>query len=152
VALAVEGETREALLDAAEALFAAEGIGGVSLAAITRLAGQHNGGAIHYYYFGGRDGLLAAILDRHEAVLDEVRRHCCIMRNRLLDGRAVRSKWMNSRAVTDPFAVCGEEDLSPSGASARAVGLNATVPYELGVEAEPRLRVAAAFDELIDTI
>jgi hypothetical protein len=24
--------------------------------------------------------------------------------------------------------------------------------YELGVEAEPRLRVAAAFDELIDTI
>jgi AcrR family transcriptional regulator len=61
VAVAVEGETREALLDAAEALFAAEGNGGVSLAANTRLAGQHNGGAIHYY-FG--DGLLAAILDR----------------------------------------------------------------------------------------
>jgi AcrR family transcriptional regulator len=72
VAVAVEGETREALLDAAEASFAAEGIDGVSLAAITRLAGQRNGGAIHYY-FGGRDGLLAAILDRHEAVLDEER-------------------------------------------------------------------------------
>ena len=60
MAVAVEGETREALLDAAEALFAAEGIGGVSLAAITRLAGRHNGGAIHYYCFGGRDRLLAA--------------------------------------------------------------------------------------------
>jgi AcrR family transcriptional regulator len=61
VAAAVEGDTREALLDAAQALFAAEGIDGVSLAAITRFAGQRNGGAIHYY-FGGRDGLLAAIL------------------------------------------------------------------------------------------
>ena len=40
---------------------------------------------------------------------------------------------MNSRAVTDPFAVCGEEDLSPSGASARAVGLNATVPYVISM-------------------
>lgn len=66
------GDTRAALLDAAEELFAAEGIENVTLAAITKLADQRNGGAIHYY-FGGRDGLLAAILDRHEAVLDEVR-------------------------------------------------------------------------------
>lgn len=69
---AARTDTREALIDAAEALFAAEGPGGASLAAITKLAGQRNGGAIHYY-FGGRDGLLAAVLDRHEAVLDEVR-------------------------------------------------------------------------------
>ena len=68
----VERDTRAALLDAAEALFATEGIDNVSLAAITHLAGQSNGGAIHYY-FGGRDGLLGAILDRHEAVLDEIR-------------------------------------------------------------------------------
>ena len=68
----VERDTRDALLDAAEALFAAEGIDNVSLAAITRLADQRNGGAIHYY-FGGRDGLLAAILDRHGAALDEIR-------------------------------------------------------------------------------
>lgn len=70
--VAVERETRDALLDAAEALFAAEGIDGVSLADITRLAGQRNGGAIHYY-FGGRDGLLTAIVDRHQAVLDTAR-------------------------------------------------------------------------------
>jgi len=75
--VSLEGDTREALLDAAEALFAAEGIENVSLAAITRLAGQRNGGAIHYH-FGGRDSLLAAILDRHEAVLDEIRMNALI--------------------------------------------------------------------------
>ena len=68
----LQRDTREALLDAAEALFAAEGVEGVSLAAITQLAEQRNGGAIHDY-FGGRDGLLAAILDRYEEALSEVR-------------------------------------------------------------------------------
>ena len=69
---ATKGDTREALLDAAEELFGSRGIDEVTVAAITERAGQQNSGAIHYY-FGGRDGLLAAILDRHEAVLDEVR-------------------------------------------------------------------------------
>ena len=73
----LESETREALLDAAEALFAAEGLADVSLAAITRLAGQRNGGAIHYH-FGGRDGLLDAIYERHQAVLDAARMEALI--------------------------------------------------------------------------
>jgi len=30
--------------------------------------------------------------------------------------------------------------------------LNATVPYELGVETDPPLRVRTAFNELIETI
>lgn len=77
MAVDVEGNTREALLDAAEALFAAEGIENVTLASITRFAGQRNGGAIHYH-FGGRDGLLAAILNRHEAVLDDIRMNALI--------------------------------------------------------------------------
>ena len=65
-------QTREALLDAAEELFASEGVANVTLASITQLAKQRHGGAIHYY-FGGRDGLLEAILDRHQAILDEMR-------------------------------------------------------------------------------
>lgn len=77
MATGAEGDTREALLDAAEALFAAEGVENVTLAAITKQADQRNGGAIHYY-FGGRDGLLAAILDRHQAVLDEARMEALI--------------------------------------------------------------------------
>ena len=77
MATAIEGETREALLDAAESLFAAEGLADVSLAAITRLAGQRNGGAIHYH-FGGRDGLLNAIFERHQTVLDAARMEALI--------------------------------------------------------------------------
>ena len=48
MATGAEGDTREALLDAAEALFAAEGVDNVTLAAITKQADQRNGGAIHY--------------------------------------------------------------------------------------------------------
>lgn len=73
----VETDTREALLDAAESLFAAEGLADVSLAAITKLAGQRNGGAIHYH-FGGRDGLLEAIFERHQSLLDAIRMEALI--------------------------------------------------------------------------
>jgi AcrR family transcriptional regulator len=97
--VAVERETRDVLLDAAEALFAAEGIDGVSLADITRLAGQRNGGAIHYY-FGGRDGLLTAILDRHQAVLDSVRMDA------LIDLRRTGSMSLSAlvRVIVEPLA------------------------------------------------
>jgi AcrR family transcriptional regulator len=61
--------TREALMDAGERLFAARGVDDVTVAEITRSAGQRNGAAIHYH-FGGRDGLLEAILDRHLARID----------------------------------------------------------------------------------
>ena len=64
--------TRERLVDAGERLFAERGIDAVSVADITRAAGQRNGAAIHYH-FGGRDGLLDAILARHHERLDAVR-------------------------------------------------------------------------------
>lgn len=51
------------LVDAAETLFVERGLD-VPLGEITKAAGQRNTGAIHYH-FGGRDGLLRAILDRH---------------------------------------------------------------------------------------
>jgi AcrR family transcriptional regulator len=73
----VETDTREALLDAAESLLAAEGLADVSRAAITHLAGQRNGGAIHYH-FGGRDGLLEAIFERHQSLLDAIRMEALI--------------------------------------------------------------------------
>jgi AcrR family transcriptional regulator len=61
--------TREQLIDAGERLFAERGVDDVTVAEITRAAGQRNGAAIHYH-FGGRDGLLAAILERHLARID----------------------------------------------------------------------------------
>lgn len=57
-------QTREALLAAAERLFAERGIDDVSLGEITRAAGQKNRSALTYH-FGSREALLQAVLDRH---------------------------------------------------------------------------------------
>lgn len=54
--------TADALLDAAEATFAAHGIDGGSLRAIMRDAGA-NPAAVHYH-FGSRETLAGAVLDR----------------------------------------------------------------------------------------
>lgn len=54
--------TRAALIDAAEAVFARDGFERASLRAIMRLA-DANPAAVHYH-FGGKDGLVEAVLDR----------------------------------------------------------------------------------------
>lgn len=64
--------TRQSIIDAAETLFATEEPDGVTVATITKAAGQRNQAAVHYH-FGGRDGLLSAIVDRHHDALDKVR-------------------------------------------------------------------------------
>ncbi len=56
--------TRERLVEAANHAFAEHGIQGASLVEVTRQAGQRNRGAVHYH-FGGRDELLAAVLEQH---------------------------------------------------------------------------------------
>lgn len=66
-------DNRLRIVRAAERLMAARGIDGVSLREINREAGQGNASAIQYH-FGGRDGLLHAVLDRHQAFTDP-RRH-----------------------------------------------------------------------------
>jgi AcrR family transcriptional regulator len=62
--------TREKLLDAATKAFAEHGVTNASLLDITRQAGQRNRGALHYH-FGSRDGVLAAVLERHVGFLAE---------------------------------------------------------------------------------
>lgn len=56
--------TRDRLVEAANRAFAEHGIQGASLVEVTRQAGQRNRGAVHYH-FGGRDELLAAVLEQH---------------------------------------------------------------------------------------
>lgn len=56
--------TRQSLIGAAEILFARHGIEGVSLNIITRAARQSNRNAIQYH-FGGKNGLVQAIFDKH---------------------------------------------------------------------------------------
>jgi AcrR family transcriptional regulator len=58
-------DTRERLLATAQDLFAREGIYQVPLKRIVERAGQRNASALHYH-FGGRDGLLHAIIVRHD--------------------------------------------------------------------------------------
>jgi AcrR family transcriptional regulator len=65
-------ESRQRLIEAAERLFADRGIDGVSLAEVTRAAGLGNTGAVHHY-FGGREELLAAVVDQHRADMDSRR-------------------------------------------------------------------------------
>ena len=63
----------DALVSAAERLFAERGSASVSLREINAEAGSTNASAIQYH-FGGRGGLVRAVLEKHEAAIDR-RRH-----------------------------------------------------------------------------
>jgi len=65
-------DNRLTILRAAEQSFAAKGIDGVSLRTINRLAGQGNASAVQYH-FGGRTGLVQAVIERHQATTDPLR-------------------------------------------------------------------------------
>jgi AcrR family transcriptional regulator len=69
-------DTRSRLMRAAEQLFAARGIEGVSLREINRAAGQSNTGAVQYH-FGDREGLLRGVIERHRRDT-EPRRHALL--------------------------------------------------------------------------
>ena len=56
--------TREHILDTAERLWGGRGVEGVSLREIRIAAGQRNSSALQFH-FGGRDGLLRALAERH---------------------------------------------------------------------------------------
>ena len=64
-------DTKELLLDAAEQLFARDGIHAARIREINELAGQRNPSALHYH-FGSREGLVTAILLRHQSEIDKV--------------------------------------------------------------------------------
>ncbi|MFD8863239.1 MULTISPECIES: TetR/AcrR family transcriptional regulator [Streptomyces] len=64
--------TREAILDAAERLFAEYGVHTVSNRQISIAAGQGNTGAVGYH-FGTKTDLVRAIARRHTAVIAEIR-------------------------------------------------------------------------------
>ncbi|WP_417516840.1 TetR/AcrR family transcriptional regulator [Minwuia sp.] len=65
-------ETRLALILAAERIFAEEGISNTSLRRINQVAGQRNESAIHYY-FGSREGVVAAILEHRTGPINTAR-------------------------------------------------------------------------------
>lgn len=64
--------TPAALLDAAERLFAENAIAAVSDRRIAEAAGNANNSAVRYH-FGGREGLLRALIERHVTALEAPR-------------------------------------------------------------------------------
>lgn len=82
--MAKSDRARTALLDAAEHLFAESGIAQASDRRIAETAGNNNHSAVGYY-FGGRRGLLRALLTRHLTGLDTARREMFATSDSLLD-------------------------------------------------------------------
>ncbi len=66
-----ETDTRDAILDAAERLFAERGFAATSVREIIREAGV-NTAAVHYH-FGSRDGLIAALVSRRTEPINRAR-------------------------------------------------------------------------------
>lgn len=66
-------DTRGLLLRTGQHLFAQDGVFAVSLTTILQQAGQRNTSALHYH-FGGRQGLLDAIIERHDESIEAERR------------------------------------------------------------------------------
>lgn len=69
-------DARSRLVASAEQLFAERGIDGVSLREITRNADQKNATALQYH-FGDRDGILRALIAKHDPGIEE-RRHALL--------------------------------------------------------------------------
>jgi AcrR family transcriptional regulator len=65
-------ETREKLITIGQRLFAEQGVFRVPLRVVIDQAGQKNTSALHYH-FGGREGLLMAIIERHNVSIEAER-------------------------------------------------------------------------------
>jgi TetR/AcrR family transcriptional regulator, regulator of cefoperazone and chloramphenicol sensitivity len=65
-----ERPTKDRLLDAAERLFARDGVHGARIREINELAGARNPSALHYH-FGSRGAVVEAILKRYQRPIDE---------------------------------------------------------------------------------
>ncbi len=82
-------DARVPLLDAAERLFAERGIATVSDRQVAEGAGNSNHSAVRYY-FGGRTGLVEALLERHRAAVEPAQQRMFAQSDSLLgDVRAL---------------------------------------------------------------
>ncbi len=90
---------RDALIDVAERLFARSGVHGVSLREVTLAAGVRSKSAVQYH-FGGRDGLLRAVLARRGETL-RVRR--ALFLEQLVVAGADTEPRALCRAIVEPY-------------------------------------------------
>lgn len=95
----VAPDTRGRLVDAAEKLFAARGIDGVSLREINRASGARNAVAVQYH-FADRAGVVRAVVDKHLPAVESAR-HAMLDR---LEGLARPTQRDLAAALVRPLA------------------------------------------------
>ncbi|GAC58691.1 putative TetR family transcriptional regulator [Gordonia hirsuta DSM 44140 = NBRC 16056] len=86
-------KARRALMDAAEELFAEQGVEAVSNRSITEHAGAANHSAVTYH-FGSRDQLIVALLRRHIDEVDAIRAELSPRLDQTTDLRTVIAHWV----------------------------------------------------------
>lgn len=96
--------TREAILTAAERLYAEHGVYAVSNRQVSEAAGQGNNAAVGYH-FGTKTDLVRAIEERHRAPIEEHREHMVARLDEVTDMRG----WVSClvRPLTDHLADLG---------------------------------------------
>jgi AcrR family transcriptional regulator len=132
-----QSQVRDALLDAAEALFAESGFGAVSLRDIARHADAHIGSLT--YHFGTKIGLLGEIY----------RRHCGPMNARRLEllreAQRIHDPIERAQAIVRAYVIPAFSSLSDhDGGGARFTRLRAALSAESNPDA--RAIIAEAFD------
>jgi AcrR family transcriptional regulator len=98
--------TKEQLLNVAESLFLEHGPDEVSLRMIVRESGQKNQSALQYY-FGGRDGLIAAILSRRLEQIDA--RRGVLMQTALAEDPDPDLRDVCALMMRAPYLLCRED-------------------------------------------
>lgn len=137
-------DARTALLDAAEQLFAEHGIATVSDRKVATAAGNTNNSAVAYH-FGGREGLLRALLERHLGALEEPRRRLLAESDSLLgDVRAL------VLPVTEALAALPQPTWRARFLN-QAINDPSTAPL-FRKSAEHASAAAEAFDSLVDRV
>ncbi|MCP3996194.1 MAG: TetR/AcrR family transcriptional regulator [bacterium] len=99
--------TRSHLIEVSQELLAERGIDGVSVSDIIAASGQRNRSAVNYH-FGGKDGLIEAILETHEAQIE-------IRRNEMIAGIEARGRASLRDWVRTLVMPLGELIDSPGG-------------------------------------
>jgi AcrR family transcriptional regulator len=129
----VARDTRQRIIEAAERLFAQQGISHVSLREIIAAAGQRHKSAVHYY-FGSKQNLLQEILDQQAQAM-------AARRLALLAGREGDGPSEKLRAIAEAIVYPLAETVNSGSYLARFLAQLFTdpiAPYDLPAKARSR--------------
>ena len=126
--------TADDLISAAERLILLEGLGGFSGNQVRTEAGQKNASVIQYH-FGGLDGLLHAVLDKHLSDVNSTR-------ERMLDD--LEAKEVTIRGLAEALILPLAQKVDDPDGGAAFLVLRAQMIHQASAEPAVRLRHGAA--------